>query len=96
MKFITVALVLLTLACCAGKVHIVPLSTRDPADPASPEGISPPLNPLIAPEQGGNSPAELPGEAAFSCPMHPSVRQDHAGHCSVCGMELVKKSSEPK
>jgi len=26
--------------------------------------------------------------AAFSCPMHPEVRQDHPGRCPKCGMEL--------
>jgi hypothetical protein len=33
------------------------------------------------------------GESArlFSCPMHPSVVQDHAGECPICSMTLVPK-----
>jgi len=94
LKFIAVSLILMLLASCAGKITIVPLSTRDPADPASPEGVSTPLNPLMAQERAGDSLAAPAEEAVFSCPMHSSVRQELAGHCSVCGMELVKKGSE--
>lgn len=28
------------------------------------------------------------GKAAFSCPMHPSIKSDHPGDCSACGMDL--------
>src|SRR3954465_15782192 len=28
-------------------------------------------------------------EALFHCPMHPSVVQDQAGDCPICGMSLV-------
>ncbi len=31
----------------------------------------------------------------YTCPMHPSVHSDHPGACPICGMTLVKKSSEP-
>ncbi len=27
----------------------------------------------------------------YTCPMHPTVVQDHPGSCPVCGMELVRK-----
>lgn len=30
----------------------------------------------------------------YTCPMHPSVRSDRPGACPVCGMALVKKSSQ--
>ena len=30
----------------------------------------------------------------YTCPMHPSVVSDHPGACPVCGMALVKKSTE--
>lgn len=30
----------------------------------------------------------------YTCPMHPSVISDHPGACPVCGMALVKKSSQ--
>lgn len=33
------------------------------------------------------------GEEYYTCPMHPSVRSDRPGACPVCGMALVKKSS---
>ncbi len=37
------------------------------------------------------------GEAVWTCPMHPEVRQDHPGSCPKCGMDLVKAepSAEP-
>src|SRR5437764_177703 len=28
------------------------------------------------------------GGAAYTCPMHPEVRQDHLGACPLCGMGL--------
>ena len=34
------------------------------------------------------------GEDYYTCPMHPSVRSDRPGACPVCGMALVKKSSQ--
>ncbi|WP_282828843.1 copper-translocating P-type ATPase [Pelomonas sp. V22] len=33
-----------------------------------------------------------PGPASpviYTCPMHPEIRQDHAGQCPICGMHLV-------
>ncbi|MFX5611116.1 heavy metal-binding domain-containing protein, partial [Acinetobacter baumannii] len=24
----------------------------------------------------------------YTCPMHPEIRQDHPGHCPICGMAL--------
>ena len=35
-----------------------------------------------------HSPAGGDGSAAYSCPMHPEVAQDHPGACPVCGMAL--------
>ncbi len=29
------------------------------------------------------------GEAYYTCPMHPDVRQDEPGTCPICGMDLV-------
>ncbi|TCT10265.1 copper-transporting P-type ATPase [Paralcaligenes ureilyticus] len=36
---------------------------------------------------GGSS---LAGEIGtiYTCPMHPQIRQDHPGHCPICGMSL--------
>jgi Cu(I)/Ag(I) efflux system membrane fusion protein len=30
----------------------------------------------------------------YTCPMHPSIHQDHPGACPICGMTLVKKMME--
>jgi Heavy metal binding domain len=32
-----------------------------------------------------------PGASIYTCPMHPQVRSDKPGDCSICGMELVPK-----
>ncbi len=29
-----------------------------------------------------------PSGAIYTCPMHPQIRQDHPGYCSICGMTL--------
>jgi Cu+-exporting ATPase len=40
------------------------------------------------------APAQAPPESAapagtiYTCPMHPQIRQDHPGHCPICGMAL--------
>lgn len=34
-----------------------------------------------------------PGEAYYTCPMHPQVVRDGPGDCPVCGMQLVRKTS---
>jgi Cu(I)/Ag(I) efflux system membrane fusion protein len=31
------------------------------------------------------------GKIYYTCPMHPQVRQDHPGHCPICGMPLVRR-----
>jgi Cu+-exporting ATPase len=37
--------------------------------------------------EGSTAPA-LSGGTAYTCPMHPEVRQDHPGNCPKCGMAL--------
>ena len=27
----------------------------------------------------------------YTCPMHPTVVQDEAGECPICGMDLIEK-----
>jgi len=49
---------------------------------------------------GGHDHAEgatAQGEAKerWTCPMHPSIVQDHPGDCPICGMKLVKVSAGP-
>ena len=33
------------------------------------------------------APPAAPG-TVYTCPMHPEIRQDHPGHCPICGMSL--------
>jgi len=40
------------------------------------------------------SAAASASDTAYSCPMHPEVRQDHPGDCPKCGMHLVQMGSE--
>lgn len=44
-------------------------------------------------------PVEVPAGTMWTCPMHPEVRQDHAGACPICGMalepEMVTADSGP-
>ncbi len=35
--------------------------------------------------------ATPPGQAIYTCPMHPEVQQDHPGNCPKCGMALEPK-----
>lgn len=49
-------------------------------------GSSPP--PAPAEPEAASSPA--PVAAAWTCPMHPEVHQDHPGACPTCGMDLVE------
>lgn len=35
------------------------------------------------------------GQAYWTCPMHPQVRQDHPGNCPICGMKLVERKDPP-
>lgn len=35
-------------------------------------------------------------KTVYTCPMHPEIKQDHAGNCPKCGMDLVpEKGAEP-
>lgn len=31
---------------------------------------------------------DIPSEEVYVCPMHPEIRQNEAGTCSLCGMRL--------
>jgi membrane fusion protein, copper/silver efflux system len=39
-------------------------------------------------ESGATDQNQL-GDAVYTCPMHPEIRQDEPGRCPICGMELV-------
>lgn len=38
------------------------------------------------------APAHETAAPVFQCPMHPWIKSDHAGKCTVCGMDLVAAS----
>jgi len=42
------------------------------------------------------NPKKAPPEGAmeYVCPMHPEIRQDHPGNCSICGMKLLPQPKE--
>src|SRR5690348_14378366 len=40
----------------------------------------------LAPPVSTSPPPPEPAGAAYTCPMHPEVRQDHPGACPKCGM----------
>ena len=68
--------------CCAGcrakfeaapRAYVGVDASREAAQPAHPS----------APAS-----AQGPGEAGWTCPMHPEVRRDRPGDCPICGMAL--------
>lgn len=36
-----------------------------------------------------------PAATQYTCPMHPSIVQDHPGKCPICGMDLVPMTTAP-
>ena len=46
-------------------------------------------------DHAGHAPDAAPasGAAAYTCPMHPEVRQDGPGRCPKCGMTLVRDAA---
>ncbi len=69
---------------CRQKFLSGPATTKHVEDP---HGSSQPLSPR--PESTGRSIERIP--AAYLCPMHPEVQQDHPGSCPKCGMALELK-----
>ena len=61
------------------------MSTRQ--DPAGHTHHSPPEPPPGSGAHPGAGPAPSAG-TVYTCPMHPEIRQDHAGNCPKCGMTL--------
>lgn len=41
------------------------------------------------------SPPDETNARAYTCPMHPEVRQDQPGECPKCGMQLVPSTDQP-
>jgi Cu(I)/Ag(I) efflux system membrane fusion protein len=44
---------------------------------------------------GGGKGATSPATQLYTCPMHPSIVQDHPGQCPICSMTLVPKLTGP-
>jgi P-type Cu+ transporter len=42
----------------------------------------------VPPELALPVPAPLAAGTVYTCPMHPQIRQNHAGACPLCGMAL--------
>lgn len=84
---------------CASVPTPATRSPLSPAHPAAPESATPSATPELKGEAGAPAavveptPAERePGRAAtYTCPMHPDIRSDQPGTCTICGMALVKK-----
>jgi Cu(I)/Ag(I) efflux system membrane fusion protein len=54
---------------------------------------------VLALGSGLSSPALAQTEAVsvlYRCPMHPHIRSDHPGKCTICGMALVASSPTPQ
>lgn len=75
------ALVLVALLSGAGTLALALAISRGLAPRAAPEGA---LVATAAPVR------EVEVKEQWQCPMHPSVVQDHAANCPICGMKLVK------
>ena len=93
------------LGACASHTPAPVFSTQSPADPkapaAAPTKVEPLTQPAPAGSPGGVKPAApapaAPAQgapAAYACPMHPQVKSDRPGSCSVCGMSLVKAKAK--
>ncbi len=57
------------------------------ADPTKYLITETPSNPSETPAKTTSS-STMPAGTIYTCPMHPEVRQDHAGTCPKCGMAL--------
>jgi hypothetical protein len=99
----SLAVVCLAPAACASLTPAPTFSKDSPADakaPSAPAAVVPAL--VDAPAKPAAGPAKPPAgpakpavdpkakPAAYVCPMHPQVRTDRPGFCSVCGMTLDK------
>jgi len=54
---------------------------------------------LIIGWTAGRQREQLPAKAAqspseYQCPMHPWIKSDHSGKCTICGMDLVQVSAD--
>ena len=63
-------------------------------DLSAAENASPPAAPAApAASAAGTTKADAP---VYQCPMHPWIRSDHPGKCTICGMNLVVATAAAK
>ena len=51
-------------------------------------GHPPPAAPAVANTAPPADDDDAAAVTIYTCPMHPQIRQDHPGHCPICGMTL--------
>ena len=84
-KAASAVLTVLFLTGCAATTPAPRFSAVSPADAEAPEAPTPPPAPALAAE------AEAPADEAYSCPMHPELKQASPGSCPKCGRQLVRR-----
>lgn len=93
-KALTLPLVFVLLAGCAGDPTYPVVAAGHPASPDAPSAPPPPLSPTLA-----LSPATAPavtqpaGPITYACPHHPEVISDKPAQCPKCNMKLVARES---
>jgi membrane fusion protein, copper/silver efflux system len=50
--------------------------------------------PHVADRDAQTAAAPAPKKQLYTCPMHPTIVQDHPGECPICGMDLVPMDPE--
>ena len=61
------------------------------AEAKRPEPAGDTAKPAVGHEGHSMPAAPGPSDEAYSCPMHPEVKQASPGSCPKCGMQLVKR-----
>lgn len=71
-------------------MDLVKATDQSAAEPLDHDAISEHEHRHAAPAQSGDKVS-----AAWICPMHPQIHQDHPGRCPICGMDLVPVADSP-
>ena len=87
-------------SCAAPRGEVIPLSTDHPAHPQADPGWFVDVGATLtapsgaAPSSGvgaGGGDEQVPTtvqQRTYACPMHPDVKSNMPGTCSICGMQL--------